>query len=193
MTIKQQGGIFGRNPTFNNVAVDGTLTVDAIVEKTAAAGISLDGVTLKDGNVVLDSGKGIDFYNHGTGTNITSNLLNDYEIGTWTPSISAGAISGTSNAYSGSYTKVGNQVTITFKVVNTAGDIHISSYAVISGLPFAASSDFGGTSTVTAEDIEVLARQGFASIGNGSSSLGLSAAGSASGTVKLIVSLTYLT
>jgi len=28
MTIKQQGGIFGRNPTFNNVTVDGTLTAD---------------------------------------------------------------------------------------------------------------------------------------------------------------------
>jgi hypothetical protein len=26
MTIKQQGGIFGRNPTFNDVTVDGTLT-----------------------------------------------------------------------------------------------------------------------------------------------------------------------
>lgn len=28
MTIKQQGGIFGRNPTFNDVTVDGTLTVN---------------------------------------------------------------------------------------------------------------------------------------------------------------------
>ena len=27
MTIKQQGGIFGRNPTFNDVEVDGTLTI----------------------------------------------------------------------------------------------------------------------------------------------------------------------
>ena len=27
MTIKQQGGIFGRNPTFNDVEADGTLTV----------------------------------------------------------------------------------------------------------------------------------------------------------------------
>jgi len=27
MTIKQQGGIFGRNPTFNDLEVDGTLTV----------------------------------------------------------------------------------------------------------------------------------------------------------------------
>jgi len=28
MTIKQQGGVFGRNPTFNNLEVDGTGTVD---------------------------------------------------------------------------------------------------------------------------------------------------------------------
>jgi len=28
MSIKQQGGVFGRNPTFNNVEVEGTLTVD---------------------------------------------------------------------------------------------------------------------------------------------------------------------
>lgn len=28
MTIKQQGGIFGRNPTFNDVDVEGTLTTD---------------------------------------------------------------------------------------------------------------------------------------------------------------------
>lgn len=28
MSIKQQGGIFGRNPTFNDVTVDGTLTVN---------------------------------------------------------------------------------------------------------------------------------------------------------------------
>ena len=31
MTIKQQGGIFGRNPTFNNVDVDGTLDVTGSV------------------------------------------------------------------------------------------------------------------------------------------------------------------
>lgn len=56
MTIKSHGGIFGRNPTFNNVTVGGTLTVDQIVEKTVAAGITLDGVTLKDGNVSVDGG-----------------------------------------------------------------------------------------------------------------------------------------
>jgi hypothetical protein len=85
MTIKHQGGIFGRNPTFNNVDVDGVLTVDQIAEKTAAAGITLDGVTLKDGNVVLADGNGIDFSaTSGTGT---SELFDDYEEGTWTPII----------------------------------------------------------------------------------------------------------
>jgi len=103
MTIKQQGGIFGRNPTFNNVAVDGTLTVDQIVEKTAAAGISLDGVTLKDGNVVLANGKGIDFSaTSGTGT---SELFSDYEEGTWTPAF-RGAVTLPTIDYA-QYTKIG--------------------------------------------------------------------------------------
>ena len=34
MTIKQQGGVFGRNPTFNNVEVDGTATLDSIASGT---------------------------------------------------------------------------------------------------------------------------------------------------------------
>ena len=37
MTIKQQGGIFGRNPTFNDVTVDGTLDANALsVDSTIA-------------------------------------------------------------------------------------------------------------------------------------------------------------
>ena len=35
MTIKQLGGVFGRNPTFNNVTIDGDLTVDGTVIHTA--------------------------------------------------------------------------------------------------------------------------------------------------------------
>lgn len=32
MTIKQQGGIFGRNPTFNDVTIEGTLTFDGDID-----------------------------------------------------------------------------------------------------------------------------------------------------------------
>ena len=133
MTIRQQGGIFGRNPTFNNVTVDGVLTVDQIAEKTGAAGITLDGVTLKDGNVVLANGKGIDFSaTAGTGT---SELFDDYEEGTWTPDITAG-ISGVEYASrAGFYTKIGNLVTISGQISTNAGTA-TSSQITITGLPF---------------------------------------------------------
>jgi hypothetical protein len=149
MTIKQYGGVFGRNPTFNNATVDGTLTVDQIVEKTGAAGITLDGVTLKDGNVVLANGKGIDFSaTAGTGT---SELFDDYEEGTWTPSV-IGATSGSMSFGSvplARYTKVGRIVSITLYM--TGGDFAahtVSGNVLIQGLPYAASSAGAGVISV---------------------------------------------
>lgn len=47
MTIKQQGGIFGRNPTFNDVDVEGTLNVDGT--------LTTDAITTS-GNVDVQSG-----------------------------------------------------------------------------------------------------------------------------------------
>jgi hypothetical protein len=142
MTIKQYGGVFGRNPTFNSVTVDGTLTVDQIVEKTGSAGITLDGVTLKDGNVVLANGKGIDFSaTAGTGT---SELFNDYEEGTWTPNQGAGLTVVGAFTSSGTYTKIGRQVTINGRV-NGATSIAASLGSVIcTNLPFATGGDFMG-------------------------------------------------
>jgi hypothetical protein len=51
--IKNNGGIFGRNPTFNNVDVEGDLTVDGAIIGAAAAG-TLTGTTLA-ANVVNSS------------------------------------------------------------------------------------------------------------------------------------------
>jgi hypothetical protein len=102
--------------------------------------ISLTGdVTLSTGNLVIGtSGKGIDFSaTAGTGT---SELLADYEEGTFTPIIiglsSAGT--GTYTTQVGSYTKVGNLVTVAIAIVWTAhtgtGNMAISS------LPFTAAT-----------------------------------------------------
>jgi len=115
MTIKQHGGIFGRNPTFNNGTVGGTLTVDQIVEKTGAAGITLDGVTLKDGNVVLADGKGIDFSaTAGTGT---SELFDDYEEGTFGVTLTDDGSSTISVSYNiCNYVKIGRLVYFTGEV-----------------------------------------------------------------------------
>ena len=120
------------------------------------------------------------------GDTAQANALDDYEEGTWTPSVAFGSISGTSITYTGKYVKVGDMVTYTFKANNATGDIQVSSYVTFGGLPFALSNN--ATSTVVTEDIDVFSRQGFASAGG--TSLSLSACGSSSGTSDLFVSIT---
>jgi hypothetical protein len=99
--------------------------------------ITLPGdVTLSTGNLVIGtSGKGIDFSaTPGTGT---SELLADYEEGTWTPIVigKTTAGTGTYTTQSGFYTKVGNMVT--FSAIlgwsNHTGTGNIQ----VQGLPFA--------------------------------------------------------
>jgi len=57
MTIKQQGGIFGRNPTFNNVEADGTLTVSG--QTTFNSNITIQNDTTPKISI-LDSNSGFD-------------------------------------------------------------------------------------------------------------------------------------
>jgi len=118
-----------------------TNLVDASQIKTP---IVLPGdVTLSTGNLVIGtSGKGIDFSaTPGTGT---SELLADYEEGTWTPFINiAGNPGGITYAVQeGAYTKVGNLVEATcFIVLSSKGS---SSGGIdIGGLPFTSSSATG--------------------------------------------------
>lgn len=61
MTIKQYGGVFGRNPTFNDVTVEGDLTVDGAVIHTGdltVDNLNLSGNTISstdtNGNIILD-------------------------------------------------------------------------------------------------------------------------------------------
>jgi len=88
-------------------------------------------VTLSTGNLVIGtSGKGIDFSaTAGTGT---SELLADYEEGTWTPTFGG---STTYYGNSGTYTKIGRMVYINGDInINVAGT---GSTTTISGLPYA--------------------------------------------------------
>jgi hypothetical protein len=100
---------------------------------------SAQNLTLATGNLVIGtSGKGIDFSaTAGTGT---SELLADYEEGTWTPTLSFDTPGDLSVVYSirtGLYTKVGRQVfcqlwvlTSTFTYTTATGNF------ILSGLPF---------------------------------------------------------
>jgi hypothetical protein len=157
LVINEIGAVF-------NVRIEGDtdanlLYTDATNDKvglgTASPAEKLDVVgkiKLSDNLVIGTDGKGIDFSvtSSGTGT-MTSELLDDYEEGTWTPLLTCSDGNFTSVTYDplrgGSYTKVGNMVHVqcymrTDAVDNTVartGDV------LIGGLPFTAISGTGGT------------------------------------------------
>jgi len=237
MTIKQLGGVFGRNPTFNDVTIEGQLTFDGDIDVNSdlkvdgdlevtgtskltgdvAVGLasastalhvfsssSLDHITIDGdagdnrnlgfrtadsqrwnlyangtaesggnagsdlsiarytdaggflgaalgisrstadittyGNVVMQNGKGIDFSaTAGTGT---SELLDDYEEGTWIPAYTGASGSASYNVQSGTYTKVGREVTVIGEL--QASRNTLTGNITISGLPFASSGNGGG-------------------------------------------------
>tara|TARA_B110000046_G_scaffold74272_1_gene82207 strand:- start:1261 stop:2142 length:882 start_codon:yes stop_codon:yes gene_type:complete len=236
MSIKQNGGVFGRNPTFNDVTIEGQLTFDGDIdinsdlkvdgdldvtgsssvlgsmaigsaspsvkfhvnggtgnqiglfestdatvkigfkdsattnnysvtigavgdEMTFSSGSggterirvnTAGNVTVSTGNLIIGtSGKGIDFSaTSGTGT---SELLDDYEEGTWTPTITgstSGSVAGiTINR--AAYTKIGNQVTVYFYI--SAVNLDTASLvgnAEIGGLPFNSANSFMQLSAV---------------------------------------------
>jgi hypothetical protein len=99
---------------------------------------SAQNVTVSAGNLIIGTnGKGIDFSaTPGTGT---SELLDDYEEGDWTPTlVSTGATFGYS-VQNGKYTKVGRQVFVTADIYMNAGaGGTLTNTLTIATLPFAA-------------------------------------------------------
>jgi hypothetical protein len=104
--------------------------------RTDAANSFTGDQTLSSGNLVIGtSGKGIDF--SATPNTGTSELLDDYEEGTWTPTDASGAGLTFATA-AGWYTKVGRLVVATFRIIYPAtADASASTFG---GLPFASGS-----------------------------------------------------
>jgi len=116
----------------------------AVSDLTAGRAISATSVTASTGNFVVGtSGQGIDFSaTAGTGT---SELLADYEEGTWTPTQGAGLTVVGAFSSTGTYTKVGNIVYVS-GVLNGATSIaYAAGTSVLTGgLPFTINAGFGG-------------------------------------------------
>ena len=111
----------------------------SVANLTDGRAISATQLTLTTGNLIVASGQGIDFSaTSGTGT---SELLNDYEEGTWTPTDGSGASLTFAAGTAGIYTKIGRVVylsaSVRYPVTASAAN------AIISGMPFtmAASPD----------------------------------------------------
>jgi hypothetical protein len=115
-------------------------TNDKVGLGTASPAEKLDVVgkiKLSDNLVIGTSGKGIDFSATSHPAGMTSELLSDYEEGTWTATLATGFA--TTPTTTGYYTKVGRQVTIT--CVLSFGVIVTNAAAItITGVPFTAAN-----------------------------------------------------
>ena len=94
-----------------------------------------DGLTLTDGDITVANGHGINFAATSDASGMASELLDDYEEGSWTPAWSQGITSPTYSVQHGRYTKTGNVCTAYLYLTITNGTDG-SAVAAISGLPF---------------------------------------------------------
>lgn len=165
-----EGGRFGHlvmgirdndtGDSFSIISGSGNYTTDATYDRLIAffkcngdVGIGTDNPAAKfhvsGGNIRVDNTFGIDFSANANVAGMTSELLDDYEEGTFTPTITgtttAGA--GTYTAQTGFYTKIGNRVTFQLYLVWTAhtgtGNLRVS------GLPYTSSSQTNSHSAIT--------------------------------------------
>ncbi len=140
--------------TVNVDQITGVLPVvnggTGVTTSTGTGSVVLSAAPTLSGNVGLSTGnivpataaKGINFTANTPAAGMTSQLLNWYEEGTWTPSITFGgaAVALTYDAQSGWYTRVGNLVTVQCIVFmsskgSSTGNVQIS------GLPFATTAN----------------------------------------------------
>jgi hypothetical protein len=134
----------------NVFATDGSLEIQTAANTqpiiigqsaTALATFTSTALTLGAGvNLVMASGKGIDFSAYVDGSvagTTTSEVLSDYEEGTWTPAVAFGGASVgiTYGTNSGTYTKVGRKVTALMNIALSAKGSSVGG-ATVSGFPF---------------------------------------------------------
>ena len=98
-------------------------------------------VEVNDGNLVLANGHGIDFSATSDAGGMASELLDDYESGTWTAAVSTG----TCSQQSCNYTKVGNLVHIWGRI-HGLSDTTTNIILKITGLPYTCNTSNAGGS-----------------------------------------------
>jgi len=128
---------------------DGGSGVNALKLDMSDAGAATlnNGLSLTAGNLVVASGNGIDFSATGdtsaTGASTSSELLDDYEEGTWTPTVGGNA---TYHSQSGEYTKMGRFIYINCSMqINAIGT---GSTTTVSGFPFSVSGLSGAVNRI---------------------------------------------
>ena len=143
---------FSRDNANNSDAFDGGISYDGsrnLMFHTNAGSErmridSSGNVNVKTGNLVIGtSGKGIDFSADGNAAGMTSEVLDDYETGTWTATLRGNSAEPatllTATGTQAVYTKIGNTVTIRFRFSN-ANTTGYSGGIEVQGMPFSAAN-----------------------------------------------------
>ncbi len=108
------------------------ITTNTISETTAASGVTIDGLLLKDSGVYI-------------GGSVAANFLDDYEEGTFTATLTDKTNNAGQDNSLGYYTKVGNIVHIQIALLlNSVGSMSGDLY--IAGIPFAIQAGTAGGS-----------------------------------------------
>jgi hypothetical protein len=81
---------------------------------------------------------------------MTSQLLNWYEEGTWTPTQGAGLVVVGSFSSSGRYTRIGRQVTVFGKLEGSTSVAAAAGALICGGLPFTSFDEFDGAAHTSA-------------------------------------------
>jgi len=144
--------------------VDGGVTQKvSVANLTAGRAISATQITVSTGNLVIGTaGKGIDFSADNPDLiGMTSELLDDYEEGTFSAVISNGTVDATMGYSTCQYTKVGRQVTVC-GYVSTTSVVGLAGSLMLKGLPFTIGSGlsyFSSGSIGTGGALNILVNQ----------------------------------
>ena len=96
--------------------------------------------TLSTGNLIQGTAaKGVNFTANTSAAGMTSQLLNWYEEGTWTPAFTNLSVVSGSPTYAGTYTRVGRQVFFTIYISGGATTTSTANSTYCNNLPFTAS------------------------------------------------------
>ena len=151
------------------------------VARTDAANSFTSDQTLADGNLVVGTAaKGIDFSANTGAAGMTSELLDWYEEGTWTPSYTATAVSFTYDEQYGSYTRIGRMVVAQFRLKTATATGTTANPIAITGLPFTSANLSSLSANGTALGLQTFPSVLSASTNNNSTDVTLWVAGTTS-------------
>jgi len=125
----------------------------SVANLTVGRSVSVADLTVATNNVVFSTAaKGANFTANTPATGMTSQLLNWYEEGTWTPTFSSTGFTVGYGSQAGQYVRVGSIVTASMyvSVLSTSGTL--TNDLSISGLPFASNATNYGSSGVFGVD-----------------------------------------